>query len=134
MKLKLLIALLIISVNAFSANMSGWKKIYDSENYDIYIQDGSERPITNPNITSRGFTFIDMINNKKAPEGSDLVVSVTHIGSVDCNNPGYKSQGGYMYKKHYMGGPGQEFGGSVWVDMPKANEQTKKIFEYFCSK
>jgi hypothetical protein len=124
----------ILPLKVFAqADPAKWKKIFENQNYEIFIDPSTVKPITNPQITPKGYTFIDMINFKKVPEDSQLDASVTHIASVDCNNPGYKSQGGRLLKKHYANAAGQEFPGSPWVDIPKANEQTKIIFKYFCN-
>jgi len=126
--------LCILSINVSAqADPAKWKKIFENQNYEIFIDPSSVRPIINPQITTKGFTFIDMINFKKVAEDGPLDASITHIASVDCINPGYKSQGGRLLKKHYANSAGEEFTGSPWVDIPKANEQVKMIYKYFCS-
>jgi hypothetical protein len=123
----------LLSLKVFAqANPAKWKKIFEDQNYEIFIDPSSVKPITNPQITPKGYTFMDMINFKKVPEDGDVNASVRHVAWIDCSNPGYKNQYGTLHKKHYANSAGQEFPGSPWVDIPKANEQTKIIFKYFC--
>jgi hypothetical protein len=61
-KLAVCFAFLFFSLKVFAqADPAKWKKIFENQNYEIFIDPGSIRPITNPQITSKGFTFIDMI-------------------------------------------------------------------------
>ena len=123
----------ILPLKVFAqADPAKWKKIFENQNYEIFIDPSTVKPITNPQITPKGYTFIDMINFKKVPEDSDIDASVSHVASIDCSNPGYKNQYGTLYKKHNANGLGVSFPASAWVDIPKANEQTKMIFKYFC--
>ena len=110
-----------------------WKKIFEDQNYEIFFDPKTVSPIGNTQITSKGFTFMDMINFKKVPEDSELDASVTHIATVDCINPGYKVENAKLFKKHYAKATGESFPASSWVKIPQqANEQTKIIYKYFC--
>lgn len=110
-----------------------WKKIFEDQNLEIFIDPKTVSPIRNPQITSKGFTFIDMVNFKNTAEDSEIFASVTHIATLDCINPGYKNEGGRLYKKYYAKGAGESFPASSWVNIPQhANEQAKIIYKYFC--
>lgn len=110
-----------------------WKKIFEDQNFEIFIDPKTVSPIGNTQITSKGYTFIDMINFKNVSEDSEIDASVTHIATLDCINPGYKVASARLFKKHYAKGAGQLFPASSWVNIPQqANEQTKIIYKYFC--
>ena len=58
-----------------------WKKIFEDQNLEIFIDPKTVSPIGNPQITSKGFTFIDMVNFKNIPEDSEIFASVRYTHS-----------------------------------------------------
>lgn len=139
MNAKLAFLLLLITSNSFSqsfgsfAGANDWVKVGEILGEDIYIQQSSVRPITNQQITTKGYSIIDMSNYKgNTSDSSSLPKSVVRMSFVDCANPGYKVNGGKTYKQYLANGVGVDFGGASWVDIQKANDTTKIIYRAMC--
>ena len=85
-------------------------------------------------VYQQEFDIIKQNFDKNTAEDSEIFASVTHIATLDCINPGYKNEGGRLYKKYYAKGAGESFPASSWVNIPQhANEQAKIIYKYFCN-